>query len=93
MDAVVAVAAELARRTREIDRSYRLATVGGMVAAAPAYRELAAFVRDTAQREPEGRIRGVLEDLAVAFDEVALLASEDPERAIEAFRRQAPAQP
>jgi hypothetical protein len=93
LDAVVAVAGELERRTREIERSYRLDTVGGMVAAAPAYRELAAFVRETAQREPEARIRSVLEDLAVAFDEVALLASEDPERAIEAFRRQAPGQP
>jgi hypothetical protein len=93
VDAVVAVAGELERRTREIELSYRLDTVGGMVAAAPAYRQLAAFVRETARGEPEGRIRGVLEDLAVAFDEVALLASEDPERAIEAFRRQAPGQP
>lgn len=88
IDAVVSMAAELELRTREIERNHRLDTVGGMLTAAPAYRRLATLVRDTAAREEDPRIRAVLEDLAVSFDEVARLAAEDPERAIEEFRRQ-----
>jgi hypothetical protein len=93
IDAVVATAAELELRTREIERTHRLDTVGGMLAAAPAYDRLATFVRETAAREEDARIRAVLEDLAVSFDEVARLAAEDPERAIEEFRRQGATSP
>jgi hypothetical protein len=90
IEAVVSVASELERRTRSIERTHRLDTVGGMIAAAPAYRELAGLVRSTATRYGDTRVRGVLEDLAIALDEVARLAAEEPERAIEEFRAQAP---
>jgi hypothetical protein len=89
VDAVVLVATELESRTREIERAYRLDTVGGMIAAAPAYRDLAAFVRAAGARYRDERIRAILEDLAVGLDEVARLAAHEPERAIEEFRRQA----
>jgi hypothetical protein len=88
VDAVVEMATELERRTREIERTYRLDTVGGMIAAAPAYRRLPALVRESAAGVTDARIRAVLEDLAVAFDEVARLAAEEPERAIVEFQRQ-----
>jgi hypothetical protein len=90
VDAVVAVATELERRTREIELTYRLDTVGGMIAAAPAYRNVASFAREAAAREPDARIGAVVGDLAAAFDEVARLAAEEPERAIEEFARQRP---
>jgi hypothetical protein len=90
VDAVVSVATELERRTREIEHAYRLDTVGGMLAAAPAYRELASFARAAAARESDPRIGAVIGDLATAFDEVARLAAEEPERAIEEFERQRP---
>ena len=90
VDAVVSVATELERRTREIELAYRLDTVGGMIAAAPAYREVAAFAREAAARESDPRIGAVIGDLAAAFDEVARLAAEEPERAIEEFDRQRP---
>jgi hypothetical protein len=90
VDAVVAVATELERRTREIELTYRLDTVGGMVAAAPAYRQVAEYARTEAKREQDPRIAAVIGDLATAFDEVARLAAAEPERAIEEFARQRP---